>query len=603
MLCAGLILLAQSPTARAAAATAPTCGPATLDDSALLGGVVTVSPLPGSRDAGAATQISFEGVPARELSVQSVTGSASGHHTGRLEPYSQGDGASFLPSRPFSEGERVTVHALLNVGGHRRPLLDVFAIARQDQITTTPEANHAGRASEQQSFASRPDLHPPLVTVTASSPQAAPGDVFLAPYAGPGQTGPMILDPSGALVWFKPLPEHVSAANLRVQQYAGKPVLTWWQGDISVHGYGLGTDVIDDQSYAKIAQVKAGNGLLADLHDFQLTPRGTALITAYDPVLCNISGAGGPAYGAVTDGVLQEIDVRTGLVRMQWTSLDHVGLGESYERASSSTAYPFDYFHINSINLDPDGGLLISSRNTWTVYDLEPGSERIAWRLGGRHSSFAEPGVARTAFQHDPRELPDGSISVFDNGSSPTVHPQSRGVVLSLDPQTGTATLVSQLTHPTPLISKSQGNLQALPNGDWFVGWGQEPDFSEFDPEGQLLFDAHLPVGDQSYRALRFQWTAKPPHSPSLAYRGPSPGAPGGIAYASWNGATEVASWRLLAGGSPSTLAPVAQVTRAGFETAIAVPAGAPGPDASVQALDASGNVLGVSATAAVPGI
>jgi Arylsulfotransferase (ASST) len=371
-------------------------------------------------------------------------------------------------------------------------------------------------------------------------------------------------------------------------------VLTWWQGNISVHGFGLGTDVVLDGSYAKVAQVKAGNGLMADLHDFQLTGRGTALITAYDPILCNLSAAGGAAYGAVTDGVLQEIDVRTGLVRMQWTSLDHVALGESYESAArSSLAFPYDYFHLNSIDLDPDGSVLLSARNTWAAYDVDPRSGRILWRLGGRRSSFREGSGTRTAWQHDPRALGDGTFSIFDNGSAPTVHGQSRGIVLRLDPGSRTATLVSQLRHAPPVIAESQGNLQALPGGGWFVGWGQIPDFSEFGAEGQLMFDAHFPAHDQSYRSFRFDWTGTPAHRPSLAVAG---SAGGNTLYASWNGATLVSAWRALAGPTPTALAPAAEVPRSGFETAIALAPGAAGPYFAVEALDASGRTLSVSA-------
>ncbi len=567
----------------------------------MLAGAVTVSPLPGSRDATPQTQISFAGVPASELSVQSVVGSATGTHSGRLQAYSQGDGASFLPARPFAEGERVTVRARLTAGGRRSALLDTFVVARTDRISTTPTATHPGRSTEEQSFHSRPDLRPPVVAVTASSPAAAPGDLFMAPYAGAGQPGPMILDGSGSVVWFKPLPAHVAATNFRVQEYGGKPVLTWWQGNITLHGFGLGNDVIEDDSYTKIAAVRAGNGLQADLHDFQLTPRGTAVITAYQTVMCNISGVGGPAEGAVVNGVVQEIDVRTGLVRMQWTSLDHVGLAESYEpvRRFDVLAYPYDYFHVNSIDALPEGGLLVSSRNTWAFYDIEPRTGRIAWRAGGKHSTFAEASGTRTAFQHDPRLLPNGTISVFDNGASPTIHPQSRGVVLSLNGQTRTTTLVQQLVHTPPLVAKSQGNMQALANGDWLLDFGQIADVSEFSPQGSLLFDAHLPANVESYRAFRFAWEGHPAHGPSFVY---AAGAQGGTVYASWNGATQVASWRVLAGGSPTTLAPVAQVARTGFETAIALPAGVSGPDAQVQALDASGNPLGASAVGSLRG-
>jgi Arylsulfotransferase (ASST) len=588
----GLVLAAASP---ALAQSAPTCTPATLNVSALQAGSVTVSPLPGSRDASPQTQISFLGVPAGELSGVSVVGAQTGAHTGRLIAYSQGDGGSFLPTRPFAEGERVTVHVQLRSGGAVHRLIDQFAIAHQDTISTTPETIHPGGPGEVQSFRSRPDLRPPTVAVTVRSPAVEPGDEFVAPYTGPGQAGPMILDQNGGLVWFKALPTNISATNLRVQEYLGKPVLTWWQGDISVHGFGRGEDVIADSTYTDIAHIKAGNGDEADLHELQLTPQGTALITAYDPLLCNLSSVGGPGYGAVTDGLFQEIDVKTGLVMFQWTSLDHVGLGESYTPVkTASTGWPFDFFHINSIDLEQGGSLLISGRNTWTVYDIDGQTGQILWRLGGKQSSFTSGPGTRTAWQHDPRELPNGSISVFDNGSAPTVHGQSRGIVVSLDPQQKTATLVSQILHPPALIAESQGNMQALANGDWFLGWGQAPDFSELSATGQLLFDAHFPGRTQSYRAFRFAWAGTPAHSPAFVVQPAAHG--GGTVYASWNGATLVAGWRVLAGPSATSLKPVVEAARSGFETAITLPAGTAGPDVAVQALDAGGNVLGASA-------
>lgn len=602
---------ASIPVARPApahtAGAAPDCEPTTLNTSATLAGAVTVSPLPGSRDASPQTQISFLGPPKGDLSRISVVGSRSGAHEGRFEGYSDGDGASFVPSKPFAEGETVTVSAQVVAGATVQPLSDSFTIAYQDPLSTTPETVHEGNPSEIQYFHTRPDLRPPTVTVTASSPATAPGEIFTAPYDGPGQSGPMILEPDGGLVWFKALPKYTSATNLRVQEFAGKPVLTWWQGDISIHGFGQGEDVILDDAYAPLAHVRAGNGLRADLHEFQLTPQGTALITAYDPIHCDLASVGGPADGAVTDGIFQEIDVRTGLVMFQWTSLDHVALAESYAPANvSDTAFPFDYFHINSINLDQDGSLLISSRNTWTAYDLNPQTGQIDWQLGGKHSSFTMGPGTTTVWQHDPRELANGSFSIFDNGASPTVHSQSRGVVVALEPQTKTATLLAELTHTPPISTKSQGNLQALANGDWFVGWGEVPDFSELSPSGALLFDAHFPAGDQSYRDLRFPWTGLPATRPALALdaaHGAAAAHSAGTVYASWNGATLVASWRVFTGDSLDNLKPVAQAARSGFETAIALPAGKAGRYVSVQALGAAGQVLGGSVPVAVPGL
>jgi len=585
-------------TATAVAQTAPTCVPTSIDNSALQAGGVTVSPLPGSRDASPQTQISFLGVPVRDLTVQSVTGSHTGPHGGSLAAYSEGDGASFLPAKPFQEGERVTVRARARIAGAWHPIEDVFVIARPDAISSTPETIHPGGAAEEQRFHSRPDLDPPAVTVSQSSPATAPGDIFLAPYSGPGQAGPMILEPGGGLLWFKPLPRDVFAADLRVQEYAGQPVLSWWQGDISIHGFGIGEDVIFGSDYTELAHVRGGNGHRPDLHDFQLTPQGTALVTSYFPVLCNLAAYGGPSYAGLTDGVMQEIDVRTGLVMFEWTSLDHVAIGDSYSVMPhrETTAYPYDFFHINSINLDRDGSLLISARNTWTIYDIQPATGQIQWRLGGKHSTFKEAASTRTAWQHDPRELTDGAISIFDNGSSPREHPQSRAIVVSLNPQGASVALVSQLVHTPELTSESQGNAQALPNGDWFVGWGQEPYFSEFGAGGQQLFDAHLPPRTQSYRSFKLPWNGTPAHAPALAF---VPGGAGaGTAYASWNGATGVAAWRLLAGASASgsALKPILTVPRAGFETALGVPAGTVGPYLAVQALDASGRALATSA-------
>ena len=586
MLCAGSAF---------ASGSAPDCAPATLNNSALLDGTVTVSPQPGSRDATPQTQISFLGVGAAELSRVRVSGSLSGAHPGRLLAYSQGDGASFLPARAFREGETVTVSASLRSGAAVRGMLDRFVIAQQDPLSSTPEPTHAGSAAEIQSFRSRPDLHPPTVAVTTQSAAVAAGEIFLAPYNGPGQSGPMVLDSSGGLIWFKPLPSGTSATNFQVQQYGGRPVLTWWQGSITVHGFGLGEDRIANGSYTEIGRVRAGNGLRADLHEFQLTPAGTALISAYEPIYCNLSANGGPRHGAVTDALMQEIDPKTGLVMFQWTSVDHVAMSESYaSAAASTTGLPFDFFHLNSIDLAPDGSLLISARNTWGVYDLNSSSGQVQWRLGGKRSSFAMAPGSATAWQHDARELPNGTISMFDNGASPKVHGQSRGVVVSLNAQNHSAALLSQFERPSPLLADSQGNLQSLANGDWFLGWGQIPDFSELDGAGKLIFDAHLPPLDQSYRDFRFQWTGTPVHPPAFSL---APGAGGGgEVFASWNGATQVASWRVLAGPTRTALTPVAELPRSGFETAIALSPATPGPYLSVQALNGAGAVIGTGA-------
>ena len=396
-------------------------------------------------------------------------------------------------------------------------------------------------------------------------------------------------------MWFDPLPEETAATNLQVQQYNGQPVLTWWQGYIPPQGFGEGEEVIDNASYQQVGSVRAGNGEKADLHDFHITPRDTALLTVFDPIDCNLSSVGGPSGGAVTASVFQEIDMKTELVRREWDSLDHVGLDDSYSSPEgSSTAWPFDYFHINTIDQLAQNRMLISARNTWGLYELNMTTGQVTLRVGGKHNEVKQGSGTATAFQHDATVQANGTISVFDNGAVPKVHPQSRAIVLALEPKARTETLLARYEHSSPQLSSgSQGSVQALGNGSLFVGWGSEPYFSEFGSGGQLLYDAHWHGSYQSYRAYRFPWTGTPSLPPAVAVAsGASAGAPVTV-YASWNGATEVASWRLLAGASPTQLTAVASAPKNGFETTLATPG--PEPYVAAQALNSAGTVIGTS--------
>jgi hypothetical protein len=576
------------------------CATGTLNRSALLPGTsLAVSPQPGSSAASSRSQISLLGASVHAISGVRVSGSRTGSHPGRLRGFSQGDGASFVPSRPFASGERVSVRGKVSAGGRAQAFGYSFIIATQDVLPYSSPTIPSGRdPNEVQHFHSRADLQPPSLVVSARSPLTAPGYIFASPYAGPGKPGPEIFDDAGNLVWFQPMRAGTEATNLQVQQYAGKPVLTWWQGYVPQQGFGLGEDVIADSSYRQLGRIHAGNGYKADLHEFDITPAGTALISIFNPLACDLSGNGGPRAGGVTDTGFQEIDIGTGLVRREWHSLDHVPLADSYMPArGTSRQWPLDYFHINSIEQRTDGTTLISARNTSALYELSTTSGQVLTRIGGKRSDVRLGSGAATAYQHDASTLSNGTISIFDNGAVPKVHPQSRGLLVNVSAAARTETLLAQYVHPAPLSTASQGNIQVLANGDAFIGWGSSPYFSEFSAGGQLLFDAHMHGSYQSYRAYRFPWTGAPSEPPAVAALAPRAGAPATV-YASWNGDTRTASWRLLAGPSSRQLASVATAPRAGFETAIAMPARA--AYVAVQALDASGALLGTSRT--IPG-
>jgi hypothetical protein len=593
-------LIGAPVTARAVighgAATAPICTSTTTDQSALLGGAVTVSPTPGSRDTPPRSQISFLGVPAGELSAITVVGSASGAHAGRLLPYSQGDGASFVPTNPFEGGEQVTVSATLTVGSTATPLSFSFWVADEDlPALESPTSYPRPHPAYAQHFVSQPDLQPATFTVTQNSPAVAPGDVFLTP-TGPGQQGPMIVDAAGNLVYFKALAHGTTAADFHVQQYNGQPVLTWWQGRI-VLAHGAGEDVIYNDHYQQIASVHAGNGLYADLHEFVISPQNTAYLTAFNPIRCDLRANDGPRSGAVTDALFQEIDIPTGLVMYQWTSLAHVPMSASYKGAKGTfLAGPYDFFHLNSIDLDPDGSILISARNTWAVYDLNAQTGQINWTLGGKDSTIHEAAGVSTAWQHDARAVGTDLYSVFDNGASPYIHKQSRGLIFSIDPSTKQANLVSQFFHAPSLSAVAEGDLQQLPNSDWFIGWGEQGFFSEVDAAGKQIFAAHLPWDFASYRAFRSVWSGQPQTQPALGITAASGGD--FKVYASWNGATTVAKWELLAGASRSYLRVHTTASRSGFETALTLPAGSGDHYVAVRALSATGATLATSALA-----
>ncbi len=448
-------------------------------------------------------------------------------------------------------------------------------------------------------FLSRPDLTPPIVTVATSKPTRARGYLFIAPKQDAIEKGPEIVDNTGQPVWFHPVAQQ--ATDFRVQTYDDEPVLTWWEGPPAapVPGSGAGHGVIADSSYQEIATVNASFGPdTSDLHEFQLTPEGDALLTVYRIVPRNLSSIGGPVHGKAVDGLIEEIDVATGNVLFTWHSLDHVALSESYlappAKTGKSSGVAYDYFHLNSVQEEPDGNLLISGRNTHAVYEIDERTGAVIWRLGGKKSTFAMGPGTTFAWQHDARRQPDGTITVFDDEASPALASQSRAIRLRLDVKKKTASLVQSLANGT--LSVSQGNAQVLPNGDTLVGWGSVPRITEFSPAGSVVFDATFTKGDDSYRAYRFPWTGMPTTRPAIAVA--KGGGDRATVYVSWNGATAVKSWSVLAGANSENLEQVGgDVAKQGFETKLI--AKTDDPYVAVEALDADGRVLSESAAVA----
>jgi hypothetical protein len=369
--------------------------------------------------------------------------------------------------------------------------------------------------------------------------------------------------------------------NFRAQTYKGETVLTWWEG---LHtGHGQGEYVILDGSYREITRVRAGNGYEGDHHEFFITPEDTALITIYNKVPGDSIPTGDPVDANVLDGIVQELDIETGEVLFEWHSLEHVGLDEAYTK-------PYDYFHINSIDVYDENHLLISSRNTCAVYKIDRKTGEVAWRLGGKKSDFEMGPGTVTAFQHDARHRPEGTVTIFDNGYVNKAE-QSRGIMVEVDEDAMSAKLAREYTYPDKLLCETQGNVQVLPNGNVFVGWGSEPVYSEFDDNGRLLFSAAFPTESESYRAFRLPWSGQPADDPAIFAELVAHDKV--KIYASWNGATEVTTWLVLAGSAPDQLEPLASAPHQGFETVITVRTTE--SYVGLEAVNSSGKVLGTT--------
>jgi EmrB/QacA subfamily drug resistance transporter len=457
-------------------------------------------------------------------------------------------------------------------------------------------------------FVSAPSLHPPKLIQDAVPPpgaKPAPGYIFLANFydiSNPpmqGQSGPLILDNKLQPVWFHPVPTNVVAGNLSAQTYHGKPVLAWWQGQLTSTGNTeTGEDVVVNQHYKRIATLKGQDGWVLTLHEMVIHGNN-AWVTANKNISMNLSPWGGPYNGALVDSAVQEYNLKTGKLLYTWDALKHIPLGQS----QASLTSPWDAYHVNSIDVPGDRTFVVSMRDTWAAYKVKISSGKILWTVGGRQSDFKFGPGAEFQWQHDVKVYPGTTLmSVFDDhccqitGGGTYVAPtgESRGLILKLNMSSHTATLADQYLYPH--LDQSHppdymGNIEPVSGGNEFVGWGATPYFTEFTASGKQILDGILPGPDQSYRAYLSPWVGLPLSPPVGVARRQGSGRE--LVYMSWNGATQATRWRLLGQSGGGGFTRLATVKKNGFETTIPVTGSY--KTFVVQALDVNGRVIGVS--------
>jgi WD40 repeat protein len=236
----------------------------------------------------------------------------------------------------------------------------------------------------------------------------------------------------------------------------------------------------------------------------------------------------------------------------------------SREREGFTSFDAWDYFHINSVDKNADGDYLISGRHVSAIYKLNGKTGDIIWQIGGKHSNFSFGDELEFAFQHDARfrgrEENVEYISLFDNGAGSNGHQggdkgkirdYSTGKLLKLNTSDWTASIVQEVIHPDRILGASQGNTQILPNGNFFVNWGQAGTITEFRANDSVpIFNAYLDSdlsgdGVQNYRGFRYNWTGQPNEPPAIvALKSDKDEVE---IYVSWNGDTETRTWRFYA--------------------------------------------------------
>jgi hypothetical protein len=413
--------------------------------------------------------------------------------------------------------------------------------------------------------------HPPAMRITTPARAGtAPGLLITNPIKiytkkpAAWTGGPTIYDNAGHVVWYKP------STSIHVTEpvtYHGKPAMAYYQITKKLGGWNAGYWVLLNQSYQKIAEIHAGNGLAADHHELVLTDHDTALMDIYRPVKMDLSKVGGSANATVQEAIVQEVSLTTGKVLFEWHSLKYVPVTDSY---NSLTTDSVDYFHINSIAEDTDGNLIVSGRFVSTILKINRSTGDVMWRLGGRHSDFSFVGDGGPSYQHDVRVVGPSMYSAFDNGDGR--NPQySRGVTWQVDLAAHTASVVDQWRHAPDVYSSIMGSNRVLPNGNRLIGWALGGGGATTEYAGHsVVFESTFSELASSYRVFRSVWHATPATPPSLQLRRSN-----GVVHAdvSWNGATDMVRWELLAGPDAKHLKVVTTAPYTGYRASLTTPA------------------------------
>ncbi len=359
---------------------------------------------------------------------------------------------------------------------------------------------------------------PPLTVTMKNRP--APGFLYIAPNSRvpspPYAASLLVLDSNGASARSRIIPEYAFDFRPLPDGRFGYSVF-----QSAASGPRVSSSIyIVDSLLRTVDSLNGSNGYNLAMHSFMVLPNGNRLVVMQEDVVMDMSKVvpGGHPAASVQQMILQELDI-AGRVVFQWRALDHFPVTASYE---DLTAPSIRYFHLNAVDVDTDGHFLISARHSSLVAKIHRFTGEVLWILGGKLNQFtfsASDGITdppEFSYQHDIRRLPNGNISLFDNGTQRT--PQwSRGVEYELDEVNKTCKLVWQYRNTPELYAGVQGSMQTLPNGNRVIAWGSallsgQTVISEVRPNGELAFEGRLPGMMFPYKAEKH---AFPPGKPA----------------------------------------------------------------------------------------
>lgn len=542
---------------------------------------IYISPLPNAKlvSPGTTIAVRFREIVSsavlNAIRVQ-VTGTKSGAHRGSVILAQDKKTVIFKPARTFAAGEEVRVaigggSGLFSGSLLMAPLAYSFYVS---PAATRPVPAPSDARVMQEYAREMPPRSAPLTRTKAPQYVTLPGDfpginvttpangtadgyIFTTPFLGfPAQfTDLLILDNSGQPVYYSQQPGF--ATDLKVQPNGR---LTYYNAN-AYH--------VMDSAYNIIDTIEAGHGYSnTDLHELLLTNDGHALFLIYDrePVDMSKIVEGGSPDTPVDGLVIQELDSDKNVV-FEWRSWDHFLITDTLE---SLTNNPLDYVHGNALEVDYDGNLLLSSRHLSEITKINRESGDIIWRLGGNNNQFTP--APSFNYQHDIRRLPNKDITLFDNRYN--LDPSySEAEEYQMDEINKVVTLTWSYQNDPAIYSFAMGDARRLSNGNTFIGWGAAPYATEVKPDGTKAFELTYAYPFLSYRALRMPWHGYPTAAPLLARTSDGGGK---HLIVTWNGATEIGSYKIFGGVGSSPKNLVATISKAGFETTYDLPPDSP---------------------------